>query len=280
GTVVYQRSWTIGAGTPARGGRQPNSTIALVNQFVTQLAILGEAHHQLGGAVGKILPIVLPGVEGFAIGGDQVFKIGVLGEFRDAGCGQGPGFHFVVVTMPQLFFIIREAAESFFADNVFNPNEASIGCIAVKDDALVQIVAKVNAKMRGLDLPADVISIKMKPVEVCAHGIKRILWLHQTRPHIQQTLFERADFTNFYGSYDFAADHDACCRGDPSSDTGADTFEIMSHSPTLVRAGTMRKSIIGSARPSLGVVVCSIVSLTGRDNLALGPGLFDVFGYL
>src|SRR5699024_12769170 len=74
---------------------------------------------------------------------------------------------------------------SFFADNVFNPNETSIGCIAVKDDALVQIVAKVNAKMRGLDLPADVISIKMKPVEVCAHGIKRIFWLHQTRPHIQ-----------------------------------------------------------------------------------------------
>src|SRR5699024_1988007 len=54
----------------------------------------------------------------------------------------------------------------------------------------------------------------------------------------------------------------------------------MSHSPTLVRAGTMRKSIIGSARPSLGVVACSIVSLTGLDNLALGPGLFDVFGYL
>src|SRR5699024_9951250 len=54
----------------------------------------------------------------------------------------------------------------------------------------------------------------------------------------------------------------------------------MSHSPTLVRAGTMRKSIIGSARPSLGVDVCSIVSLTGRDKLALGPSLFDVFGYL
>src|SRR5699024_11117453 len=93
-------------------------------------------------------------------------------------------------------------------------------------------------------------------------------------------MFARVVCTNFYGSYDFAAAHDACCRGDPNSDRSADTCEMMSHSPTLVRAATMRKSIIASTRPSLGVVVCSIVSLTDRDNLALGPGLFDVFGYL
>src|SRR5690625_2857751 len=91
-------------------------------------------------------------------------------------------------------------------------------------------------------------------------------------------MLERVVCTNFCGGNDFAADHDAGCSSNSSSDTGAETCQIMSHSPTLVRAGTMRKSINGSARICLGVVVLS--GLTGWDDLTLGPGFFDVIGYL
>jgi hypothetical protein len=70
-----------------------------------------------------------------------------------------------MMTVPKLLFVLRELSEPFLAHDVLNPDEARSRPVGIEDDALVQIVLEVNAKVMRLDLPAHIVGIEMKPVQ-------------------------------------------------------------------------------------------------------------------
>src|SRR5690625_222931 len=87
--------------------------------------------------IGEVMDVVLPGMEGLAVGGHQVFEVGVFGQLGDTRRYQCPGLHFMVMTVPQLLFVVIKALEALFADDVFDADEFGVGCVAIKDHALV-----------------------------------------------------------------------------------------------------------------------------------------------
>ena len=70
---------------------------------------VAQAHHQLRDPVGKVIAVVLPGVERLAVGRYQVLEVGVLRQVRNPRGDQDAGLHLVVVAAPEPLLLIRRS---------------------------------------------------------------------------------------------------------------------------------------------------------------------------
>ena len=66
--------------------RDAESSIPCLDQTLLDLAIGGEAHHQLRNPVREIVAVVLPSMEGLAVRAYKILKVSTLCKFRDPRC--------------------------------------------------------------------------------------------------------------------------------------------------------------------------------------------------
>src|SRR5690625_533058 len=203
------------------------------------------------------MDVVLPGVEGFAVRGHEVFEVGVFGQLGHTRGNERPGFHFIVMAVPQLSFLVIQAFETLLTDGVLNANKFCIWCITIEDHALMQIMLQMNAKVRSFDLAAHIVSIEMETIEIRAHGFERILWLQQIRADIQHPVLERVALRYLGGVQNFPARENTRCSDCAGRNAHTNTFEIIeSHIATLSTGCDRENSSCCRKRPGQMAVVC------------------------
>lgn len=90
----------VGAVLPSAPGGATESVVSICDRLFVGLAVGSEAHHELRNAVGEIVSVILPGVEGLSVRRDQILEVQVFDDLRDPRGQQAAGLGLVVMAVP------------------------------------------------------------------------------------------------------------------------------------------------------------------------------------
>lgn len=163
-------------------------------EFLAELAVAGESHHDLGQAEReRVAAVDLPEVDGLAVGLAHPLEVAALDDAGDAGHEEDAALDLELVGVPQRLLVVGEREEQRLGDDVLDADEARAGVGPVEDEALAHVLVEVGAEVVRLHLPRHVAGVEVERAQVLVdlvHGAEPLdaprRRLQQRRPRLRR----------------------------------------------------------------------------------------------
>lgn len=163
-------------------------------EFLAELAVAGESHHDLGQAEReRVAAVDLPEVDGLAVGLAHLLEVAALDDAGDAGHEEDAALDLELVGVPQRLLVVGEREEQRLGDDVLDADEARAGVGPVEDEALAHVLVEVGAEVVRLHLPRHVVGVEVERAQVLVdlvHGAEPLdaprRRLQQRRPRLRR----------------------------------------------------------------------------------------------
>ncbi len=176
----------VGALSTLLGARDAELAIALGQQHRVELAVVGEAHHQLRHAGRHARIAVGPQAPGLRVGAHQARRERVLGGLGQARRDEQAGLHLVDLAVPVRLLLVGERREPPFPDHVLDAGELGARAGPVEQQALQHVLGQRRAVLPDAVLRAEVAAAEQEAVQVRDEGGHRRARLRMLGERLEQ----------------------------------------------------------------------------------------------